>query len=197
MADDLSFEELLQRVRRGEEEAAAELLRRYEEPLRHVIRIRLVDSRLRRLFDVDDICQSVLTSFFVRAAVGQYELHRPEDLLKLLTTMARNKLADKARRPSVERNAEHRVPLEELPEQAITSPEDTPSLQVALKELRCEVRRRLSPKERQLWELRDQGMEWAAIATQIGGNSEALRKRLTRAIDLIAVELDLESSPHE
>lgn len=190
MADDLSFEELLQRVRRGNEAAASELLRRYEAPLRHVIRVRLVDSRLRRLFDVDDICQSVLASFFMRAAVGQYELHRPEDLLKLLATMARHKLADKARQPSVERNAGRRVPLEELPDQALASREGTPSQQLALKELVCEVRRRLSPEERQLLDLRDQGMEWAAVATQVGGNSEALRKRLTRAIELIALELN-------
>ena len=39
-----------------------------------------------------DICQSVLGSFFVRAATGQYKLETPEHLLKLLTTMARNKL---------------------------------------------------------------------------------------------------------
>jgi RNA polymerase sigma-70 factor (ECF subfamily) len=197
MADDLSFEDLLLHVRRGDEAAATELLRRYEAPLRHVIRVRLVDSRLRRLFDVDDICQSVLASVFVRAAVGQYELNRPEDLLKLLATMARNKLADKARRPSVERNAERRVPLEELPDQAIASREGTPSQQVALKDLVREVRHRLSPDERQLLDLRDQGMEWAAIAIQVGGNPEALRKRLSRAIDRIAVELDLEEDFHE
>jgi RNA polymerase sigma-70 factor (ECF subfamily) len=192
MADDLSFEDLLLHVRRGDEAAAAELLRRYEAPLRHVIRVRLVDARLRRLFDVDDICQSVLASFFLRASVGQYELQRPEDLLKLLATMARNKLADKARRPCVERNAERRVPLEELPDQALAAREGTPSQQVALQELVREARRRLSPEERQLLDLRDQGMEWAAIATQVGGNPEALRKRLTRALELVAVELDLE-----
>jgi RNA polymerase sigma-70 factor (ECF subfamily) len=38
-----------------------------------------------------DICQSVLASFFVRAAVGQFELDRPEPLVGLLIGMARNK----------------------------------------------------------------------------------------------------------
>jgi RNA polymerase sigma factor (sigma-70 family) len=197
MADDLSFEELLQCVRNGDEAAAVELLRRYEAPLRHVIHVRLVDSRLRRLFDVDDICQSVMASFFVRAALGQYELNRPEDLLKLLATMARNKLADKARRPSVERNAERRVPLEELPDQAITSREGTPIQRVMLTDLVREARRRLSPEERRLLDLRDEGMDWAAIAVQVGGNPEALRKRLTRAIDLVATQLGLEEGGDE
>ena len=40
----------------------------------------------------------MLLSFFVRAAAGQYELERPEQVVKLLVTMARNKLASAARR---------------------------------------------------------------------------------------------------
>ena len=31
-----------------------------------------------------DICQSVMASFFVRAALGQYQLNTPEQLLNLL-----------------------------------------------------------------------------------------------------------------
>ena len=30
-----------------------------------------------------DICQSVFTSFFVRAALGQYEIEKPAQLLRL------------------------------------------------------------------------------------------------------------------
>jgi RNA polymerase sigma-70 factor (ECF subfamily) len=197
MAEEPSFQELMQRVRRGEEAAAVELLRRYEAPLRHVIHVRLVDARLRRLLDSVDICQSVLASFFVRAALGQYELNQPADLLKLLATMARNKLIDQARRPGVEGQVERQVPLDKLPERALTSPEGTPSQQAVLHELVHEVRRRLPPQERQLLDLRNQGMEWAAIAAQVGGHSEALRKRLSRAIDLVAAELGLEKDPHD
>ena len=42
---------------------------------------RLADARLGNLLDSMDICQSVLTSFFVRAAAGQYDLETPEQLL--------------------------------------------------------------------------------------------------------------------
>jgi RNA polymerase sigma-70 factor (ECF subfamily) len=191
MAEEPSFQQLMQRVRRGDEAAAVELLRRYEPALRRVIHVRLVSARLRRLVDTDDISQSVLASFFVRAALGQYELSEPADLLKLLAIMARNKLADKARRPGVEHQAGRRVPLEELPDEAITDPESSPSQHAALKDLLAEARRRLSPAERQLLDLRDQGLEWAAIAAQVGGSPEALRKRLHRAIDLVAAELGL------
>ena len=67
----------------------------------------------------------------------------------------------------------------------------TPSKQIAARELLEEVRRRLSPEERQLLELRDQGLDWAAIGAQLGSSPEALRKRLARATDCLARELGL------
>src|SRR4249919_1695419 len=87
------FQVLLGRVRAGDAQAAADLVRRYEPAIRRAARVRLVDSRLNRLLDSMDICQSVMASFFVRAALGQYELETPDQLLKLLATMTRNKLA--------------------------------------------------------------------------------------------------------
>ena len=68
-------------------QAAAELVRHYEPAIRRAVRVRLVDTRLNRLLDSMDICQSVMASFFVRAALGQYELNTPDQLLRLLATM--------------------------------------------------------------------------------------------------------------
>jgi RNA polymerase sigma factor (sigma-70 family) len=194
MSEETSFLELMGRVRAGDADAARELLRRYEPVLRRVVRVRLADARLRRLFDGSDVCQSVLGSFFVRAALGQYELEEPDDLLKLLATMARNKLIDRARRPDVTRRADRHIPVAELPEHALCSPEASPSQQVALRELVREARGRLPAGERQLLELREQGLEWGDIAAQIGGKPEALRKRLARAVDLVAQELGVDEA---
>ena len=77
MADDNTFADFLRRVRAGDEQAAAELVRRYESAVRVEVRMRLADSRLRRVLDSMDLCQSVLASFFIRAAAGQYDLERP------------------------------------------------------------------------------------------------------------------------
>ena len=107
---DHGFPALLRRVRAGDQEAAAELVRTYEPVLTRMIRVRLSDRRLRRVHGESDIFQSVMTSFFVRAALGQYELGQPEDLVKLLAVMVRNKVADKARRRDVARDGE---PLDE------------------------------------------------------------------------------------
>src|SRR5882762_9049332 len=95
---DQSFDAFIQKVRGGDEQAAAELVRQYESEIRREVRLRLRDSRLRRDFDSVDICQSVLASFFVRAALGQYELEEPQQLVKLLVTMTRNKLIGKIRK---------------------------------------------------------------------------------------------------
>src|SRR5437588_6308118 len=89
----------VRRVRAGDQEAAAELVRRYEPEIRLEVRtwLRLRNPRLRRVFDSMDVCQSVLGSFFVRAAVGEFDLERPEQLIRLLVGMARNKLAERVR----------------------------------------------------------------------------------------------------
>ena len=64
-------------------------MRRYKPTIRRVVHVRLVDRRLQRLFDSMDVCQSVFGSFFVHAALGDYELSTPEQLLNLLVTMSR------------------------------------------------------------------------------------------------------------
>jgi DNA-directed RNA polymerase specialized sigma24 family protein len=61
-----------------------------------------------------------------------------------------------------------------------------------LQELIEEAHRRLTPDERRIQELRQQGLEWAEIAAQVGGSPEALRKRFTRAVTLVAEQLGLD-----
>src|SRR5215813_13431984 len=95
--DPADYTTFVRRVRAGDQDAAAELVRRYEPEIRLMVRtwLRLRDPRLRRVFDSMDVCQSVLASFFVRAAVGEYDLDQPQQLVRLLVGMARNKLREK------------------------------------------------------------------------------------------------------
>src|SRR6476620_5323646 len=97
MRDQCVFADLLERVRSGDSDAAFELVRKYETAIRVAVRTRLSDPKLRRQFDSVDVCQSVLASFFLRAAAGQYDLRDPAQLVALLTKMAHNKLAMRAR----------------------------------------------------------------------------------------------------
>jgi RNA polymerase sigma-70 factor (ECF subfamily) len=192
MSEASDFEDLIRRVRAGDEAAAAELVRRYEPAIRRAVRIRLADTRLARAFDSMDVCQSVLASFFVRAALGQYELNTPDQLLKLLATMVRHKLADQVDRERAECRDNRRVEEGSAETREVVSAASSPSRQVAARELLQEVQRRLSPEERQLVEMRNQGLDWAAIAARLGGSPGALRKRLARATERLAQELGLD-----
>ena len=109
-------------------------MRSYEPAIRRAARVRLTDSRLRRLFDSMDISQSVFASFFVRAALGQYELDRPEQLLRLLVNMSRKKLVDQARHEGAARRDFRRLDQDPLPRQFVATLPD-PSQQAATKEL--------------------------------------------------------------
>jgi len=138
-----------------------------------------------------DICQSVLALFFVRAAAGEYDLKEPEDLIKLLLTMTRNKVAEKMRQQHRLRRDSRRTVggVEEL-DPAGRDP--SPSGVIAGKELLEQARQRLSEEERQLVELRSQGLSWEEVAAAVGGTAGARRNQLSRALDRVAQELQLD-----
>lgn len=196
MADDDTFQSLIARVRAGEQEAATELVRRYEPAIRRVVRLRLTDARLRRAFDSMDVCQSVLASFFVRAALGQYDLDSPDQLLKLLAQMARHKVTDQMRRERAGRRDLARREEGSRAEERIVAEGASPSQQVAGRELLVEFRKRLSDEERGLADLRADGREWVDIGAERGESPEALRKRLKRGLDRVAQQLGLDEASH-
>jgi RNA polymerase sigma factor (sigma-70 family) len=197
------FRALIARVRAGDEQAAAELVRRYEPAIRRAARVRLVDTRLNRLLDSMDICQSVMASFFVRAALGQFELETPDQLLRLLATMTRNKLAGQVKGHGAARRDFRRVTPargdrdgeEDAGSERFAGQDPTPSRDLAARELLEEALRRLSPEEKRILDCREQGGQWAQIAAELGSSPEAIRKRLARAVDRVAHELGLDESP--
>ncbi len=193
MAEANTFTDFVRRIRAGDEQAAEEMVRRYESLIRREVRLNLEDRRLARLFDSMDVCQSVLKSFFFRTAAGEYDLDTPEQLQRLLVTMARNKLASAARYQNRQRR-DHRQNVADgaarLERVATDSP--SPSQVVAGRELLERFRQALSDEERQIAELRSQGLAWADIATRLGGNAQARRMQLARAVERVARDLGLE-----
>ncbi len=196
MSDEMSFRELIGRIRRGDEQAAAEVVRRYEPAIRRAVRLRLTDVRLRRTCDSMDVCQSVMMSFFVRAATGQYDLDTPEQLLRLLTTMARNKLLNQARQQHAARR-DNRLVSNDVAERDLVDRAPSPSRDAEARELLAEVRRRLPPDVLQLVELRNQGHDWTSIAAAVGGNAAALRQKLHRALARLSEQFGLEGGDDE
>jgi RNA polymerase sigma factor (sigma-70 family) len=187
-----SFEDLVRRVRAGEPAAATELVKRYEPHIRRAVRIRLMRyPHMRRLLDSVDICQSVMGSFFVRAAKGEYRLDKPDELQNLLVIMAYHKLIDMVRKKH----------LPEAPAaDACTEPADhgdSPSQEAMYRELLEMFRERLTEEERQLADLRAAGVRWDEIAERLHGQPEALRKKLDRAVQRVARSLGLEYGEDE
>ncbi len=192
-----SFRDLIQRVRSGEAGAATELVQRYEPTIRRIARLHLVDTRLRRCLDSMDISQSVLGSFFTRAALGQFDLETPEQLLKLLATMTRHKLSGLVRKLGAARRDWHRVGAGSPEERMVAADDPSPSRVVAAQELLQKVREHLSPEERMLADRRAQGDDWPEIAADQGVSPNALRMRLTRAITRVAQDLGLKELTEE
>ncbi|MGF1583401.1 MAG: RNA polymerase sigma factor [Gemmataceae bacterium] len=192
MADPDPFEDLVQRVRSGDQDAAAELVKMYEPAIRRTIRFRLSDTRLQAAFDSMDVCQSVLASFFVRAAAGEYELESPDKLKGLLVTMAQKKLAKQTRRHRAQKRDQRRIVGDLQDNTDVPGAASTPSQQFAAKELLEQVHQKLTDEEREIMELRNQGLEWNEIALQLDGSAEALRKKFARAMNRITVELGIE-----
>jgi RNA polymerase sigma-70 factor (ECF subfamily) len=191
MGPEASFGDLVRRVRAGDAHAAAELVRQFEPEVRRHVRLRLTNprfSRLKRVLDSVDISQSVLGNFFARAALGQFDLKTPRDLVALLVTMAYHNLVDKVRKGT---NCLPLLSGAPLPRETVVDPGHSPSDAAAGAELVQQFLRRMSAEERQLAELRAAGLGWDEVAARVGGTREAVRKQLERAIQRVERQLGL------
>lgn len=191
------FADLLNRVRAGDERAAEELLSTYETHIRRIVRVRLTDPALRRELDSIDICQSVMADFFVRVALGQFELTSADQLIKLLAAMTRNKLLNHVERLHAQRRDVRRTELHQIDQMMIPGEDETPSKIVAHRELLAEFQARLSDQERYVASQRGIGKAWSELAKELGATPDGLRVGFGRAIDRVSKELGLESLLHE
>jgi DNA-directed RNA polymerase specialized sigma24 family protein len=185
MHESCGFQELIRLARSGDEDAAARLTREFEPFIRRFVRVRMRSrsnrERLRPELDSADICQSVFKSLFVGLRVGRFELDQPEQLQKLLSAMVRFKVATKARRLSV---TLREVLGGEEPREAVDSGPG-PEKAVDDKDLLDTILERFAPDEVDLLVRRLHDQPWPAIAAEVGGTAEGLRKKLARALERV------------
>jgi len=192
MSDDSRFLKLLEALRKGDGQAARELHAEYEPYIHRAVRTRLRNEpALRRVVDAEDVCQSVMRSFFLRYHFGQYELGGPDELRGLLHRMMKNKYQD-LRRRHYGGNRDGRRNADLPPGGEVPAPERTPSSIVGWKELLYKAEERFSLEERDIYRRsQEQGLTWAQIAEQLGGTAEGRRKQWERACKRVMQELDL------
>jgi RNA polymerase sigma factor (sigma-70 family) len=185
MTEDPDFVAFLRRIRAGDDRAATELVRRFEPLIRREVRMRIGDDRLNRAFDSFDVSQSVLACFFSQAAAGDYELYQPDQLARLLLTMARNRLISRTR---IERRLVRdvrRLTADPSVLEHVTDGRPSPSQVVSRREELELLKASLTEEERQIFDLRVDGLSWNEVATRLGGSGPARRMQLSRGLERV------------
>ena len=160
-----SDESLLARFRRGHNDAATALYLRYAKRLHSLVprwHRRACAPRL----DAEDVVQSVFRTFFRRASAGHYSVPAGDELWKLFLVIALHKTRDAS--------ARHRAASATCARRPLVSGENDVAVghdEQALSVLQLtidELLGRLPKSQRQIVELRIQGLEVAEIAEKAG-----------------------------
>ncbi len=176
-----SFADLEQRLRAGDQHAATEVFRRFENRLIALARSEL-DAQVRRKEDPEDVVQSVYGSFFRRHHDGQFDLGTWDSLWSLLTVITVRKCLNRARRyRSQRRNVAGEVDLVTFDGAAdglceAIDREPTPLEAVVLRETVEQMMRGLDADDRAIIELNLQGFSAAEIAAQLGRSERTVRR---------------------
>jgi RNA polymerase sigma factor (sigma-70 family) len=184
MTDDRK-DDLVERWRAGDEQAATELFFRYADRLIALVRSRL-SSKLAKRFDPEDVIQSVYHSFFADARAGRYQIERGGDLWQLLVTVTLHKLQGQVQRHTAQKRgvkAEQHFGSEDslLRIQAyVQGQEPSPVEVVALTDELEQVMRRLEPLQRRILVLRLQGYNLDEVAAQANCTERTVRRVLDR-----------------
>jgi RNA polymerase sigma factor (sigma-70 family) len=171
---------LVARWREGDQQAAAELFRRYAERLTGLARSRL-SAKLAQRVDAEDVVQSAYRSFFADTREGRYDLERGGDLWRLLVTITLRKLyhqVDRSTTAKRDLRREQSFSSEDslLGLQAhLRSNEPSPVEALALADQLEQTMRRLEPHQRRILELRLQGYNVEEIAADAGCSVRTVR----------------------
>jgi RNA polymerase sigma factor (sigma-70 family) len=174
-----NIQELLARIKDGDEEAARELLTRYESKVRLVVR-RQLPRLLRSRFDSVDFLQSVWGSFFHRIRTGPNDLQDEQRLITFLAWAARNKVIDQFRRAATQKQdikREERLDFGGDGDERLASG-DTPSQLAQAHEIYDRLRDLLPADRRVILELKAAGYSSREIGARLGMNERTVQRVL-------------------
>jgi RNA polymerase sigma-70 factor (ECF subfamily) len=174
-----NIQELLARIKNGDEAAARELLTRYESKVRLVVR-RQLPRLLRSRFDSLDFLQSVWGSFFHKIRTGPNDLNEEQNLITFLAWAARNKVIDEYRRAATQKQDITREEWLEVKgdQEEVLAAGDTPS-QVAQAHETYDRLRELLPEDRRvILELKAAGYSCREIGDRLGISERTVQRVL-------------------
>jgi RNA polymerase sigma-70 factor (ECF subfamily) len=180
--------DLVRRARGGDGEALDQLLRRYQNRLRRIVRI-LLGPRVREVEESMDIVQE--TYLVALREIRGFEPESHGAILGWLTTIARNRIGDAWRRSTAQkrdRGREHAPAGAEESVLAAVGHESTPSRRLSRAELtqvydECVAALPQTHRDVVLW--RDHGLHtWEEICARLGlASVKAARSLYSRATD--------------
>jgi RNA polymerase sigma factor (sigma-70 family) len=172
--------DFLQRIQTGDEEAARELLQKYEPEVRLVVR-RQLPRLLRSRFDSLDFLQSVWGSFFRRMRDAPTEFEDSRHLVAFLARAAKNKVIDEYRRAASRKHDMHREePLwgEGGRAREVPDSHDSPSEVAEAHEALGRMRELVPEEKRSILELKAEGYSSKDIGERLGISERTVQRVL-------------------
>lgn len=185
MSADRSFDDLMARLRAGDNDAATQVFNRFSHRLIGLAQSRL-DRRVRQKVDPEDVLQSVFRSFFVRYADAPPELQGWDNLWAMLVVITVRKCGRRveyfhAARRDIQREVS-RTPAAD-PSAAdwdVSGDEPTPSEAAVLTETVDLLLSRLEGRQRDILALTLQGLAVPEISAQLGCTERTVYRVLER-----------------
>jgi len=181
-----SFDDLMSRLRRGDNAAAAEVFNEFANRLIELVQKRL-GPQIRRKVDPEDVLQSVFRSFFRRQAAGQMEeLETWDSLWGMLVVMAVRKCGHRveyflAACRDVQREVARPASADAAGlDDNVRAPEPTPAEEAILNDLVQHLLARLEGRHRPILALSLQGYAIPEISAQVGCTERTVYRVLER-----------------
>lgn len=185
------FRELVQKARAGDRKSVANLMKGYEPQVLAMARS-LLGTELNPYADADDVTQSVHQSFLLALGNENYQFATPQELLGLVLTMARRKVAGIWRK--VKRQKRFSDPQTQLVLCSLAHHVDPARIVEANDEV-CAVAAKLSMIERKIFTMRLQGFNSSEMSSALGMKSVSVRVCWSRAKQRLASDSYPNSQP--
>lgn len=189
------YDRLMERLRRGEEDAATEVFHRFARRLIGLARSQL-DSWIRTRVEPEDVVQSVFRSFFTRFDSGQLQAGDWDSLWTVLAVITVRKCVNRAEfwqaaKRDLQRETDF-TPLDDPLQQALAR-EPTPSEAAILSEEVEQLMKHVTERDRTILTLHLQGCDIAVISAQVDRTERTVRRTLERIRQtLIRLQTDAE-----